>query len=255
MSAERVCVVTGGAGLIGTAICSALAQAGEKVVIADADEAAARKLSKELNLATKGSSMPYGLDITNTGAIESLVSKLKAEYGSIFSLINNAYPRNKNYGRKLEEVEYKDFCENVSLHLGGYFLTSQIFCKEFAKQGFGRLINMSSIYGFLAPRFEVYDGREMTMPVEYAPIKAGIMQMTKYFAKYYLKAGIAANCISPGGIYADQDDNFVARYKSFCGVTGMLNPEHIAGVVKFLLSDDATGITGQNIVIDDGFSL
>jgi len=98
---------------------------------------------------------------------------LDNRYGKIDALVNNAYPRNKNYARDFFDVEYDDFVENLGLNLGGYFTTSQQFAKYFQKQSYGNIINISSIYGVVAPKFEIYNGTTMTMPVEYSAIKRG----------------------------------------------------------------------------------
>ena len=96
------------------------------------------------------------------------------------------YPRNSRYGRRMEEVEYADFCDNLGMHLGGYFLVMQRFAAYFKREGGGNMINVSSIYGVVAPRFEVYEGTPMTMPVEYAAIKSGLLHLTRYFAQYLI---------------------------------------------------------------------
>ena len=137
-----------------------------------------------------------------------MIERVTKEYGSVGTVINNAYPRNQNYGRSFFEVEYEDFCENVSLHLGGYFLVAQQMASYFEKQQHGNIINIASIYGATAPRFEIYSGTKMTTPVEYAAIKSAIIHLTKYMAKY-------------GKIIPDVDqfnvdkDNFINLIKSF----------------------------------------
>jgi len=120
-------------------------------------------------------------------------------YGRIDALVNNAYPRNKHYGRFLMDVEYDDFCDNLNLNLGGYFLTSQQFAAYFLKQGFGNIVNIASIYGVVAPKFEIYENTPMTMPVEYAVIKSALIHLTKYFAKSFKGKNIRTNSLSPGG--------------------------------------------------------
>jgi len=170
-------------------------------------------------------------------------------------VVNNAYPRNANYGRKLEQVEYKDFCENVNLHLGGYFLVAQQFALFFRDHGGGNIVNMASIYGVTAPRFEVYENTAMTMPVEYAAIKSAIVHLTRYFAQYFKGEGIRVNCLSPGGILDRQPADFLQKYSSMCNAKGMLDPVDVAGVLMFLLSDAAAFMTGQNLIVDDGWSL
>jgi NAD(P)-dependent dehydrogenase (short-subunit alcohol dehydrogenase family) len=194
-------------------------------------------------------------DITKKKDVLNIIENVKNKHGKIDAVVNTSYPRNKNYGRKFEEVEFSDFCENLNMHLGGYFLVSQQFAEYFKLQGYGNIINIASIYGVIPPRFEIYQGTNMTMPVEYACIKSGIISLTKYIAKYYKGYNIRANCISPGGIYNDQPEEFVRKYNSYCLNKGMLNKEDINGTLIFLLSDMSKYINGQNVIIDDGFSL
>jgi NAD(P)-dependent dehydrogenase (short-subunit alcohol dehydrogenase family) len=184
-----------------------------------------------------------------------LIANLLKRHGRIDALVNNAYPRNGNYGKKLEDVMYADFCENVNTHLGGYFLVAQQFCIAFKDQGFGNVVNISSIYGSMAPRFEIYEGTLMTMPVEYAAIKSAIEHLTRYFAQYFKGTGIRVNSLSPGGILAEQPDNFLAAYKKHCATKGMLDAHDLLGALMFLLSDESAFMNGQNLIIDDGFSL
>ena len=140
-------------------------------------------------------------------------------------------------------------------HLGGYFLTSQQMAVYFKKQGCGNIINISSIYGVMAPRFEVYEGTKMTMPVEYAAIKSSIIHLTRYMAKFYRNCNIRVNAISPGGVLDGQPQPFLERYGSYCLSKGMLEVDDLGGTVLYLLSDLSSSVNGQNIIVDDGYSL
>ena len=95
----------------------------------------------------------------------------------------------------------------------------------------------------------------MISPIEYSAIKSGIISITKWLAKYYKKNNIRVNCISPGGIFDGQDKIFLDNYNAECNSKGMLDPEDIVGTIIFLISSDAKYINGQNIVVDDGWSL
>ncbi|MCK9380240.1 MAG: oxidoreductase [Sulfuritalea sp.] len=255
MLRNKVVVVTGGAGVIGRCLVRGIAQKGGIAVAADIDLDAANRLANEIGQDDPGRVVAAQLDITSKDSICSLISDLRQRYGRIDAIVNNAYPRNKNYGRKLEAVTYADFCENVDMHLGGYFLVAQQFCLAFKEMGGGNVVNMSSIYGTMAPRFEVYDGTPMTMPVEYAAIKSAVIQLTRYFAQYFKGDGIRVNCLSPGGILADQPADFLTAYNDHCASKGMLAPQDVLGSLLFLLSDESRYITGQNLLVDDGFSL
>lgn len=255
MVKDKVVVVTGGAGLLGRGFVKAITEHGGIAIIADINNEVGENIANQLNKKNKEKSLFIELDITSKQAIKSLIETVAGKYGRIDAIVNNAYPRNKNYGRHFFDVEYADFCENVNLNLGGYFLVSQVFADYFLKQGFGNILNIASIYGVIAPRFEIYEGTKMTVPVEYAIIKSGLIQLTKYMAKYFKGEKIKINSISLGGIENKQPDSFLKNYKAFCLNKGMLNPEDITGTLLFLLSDQSEFVNGQNIIVDDGFTL
>jgi NAD(P)-dependent dehydrogenase (short-subunit alcohol dehydrogenase family) len=253
----KTVIITGGAGLLGSAFSKACAEHGANVVIVDIDEEKANELIKQIKKETGNNNVIFQkCDITNTNDIQNLIDTTLNKFGKIDALVNNAYPRNKNYGRKFEDVSYEDFCENVNMHLGGYFLITKEILKIMVKQNYGNIINMASIYGFSAPRFEIYEGTNMTMPVEYAAIKGAIINITKYLASYLGKYNIRVNAISPGGIFDNQPEIFVKKYSDKV-VLGkrMANTDDLTGVLIFLLSDASKYVTGQNIVVDGGFTL
>ncbi len=256
MLKDQVIVVTGGAGRLGKEFIKSISLNEGVGIIADIDVEYGEKIRLELIEATNNKNIEFfETNITSLKSITQLITSLHTKYGRIDALVNNAYPRNKNYGRKFEDVEYSDFCENINSQLGGYFLISQQFASYFKSQGYGKIVNISSIYGVIAPRFEIYENTEMTTPVEYAMIKSALIQLTKYLAKYYKGDNIKVNCISPGGILAGQPDSFLESYKNFSLSKGMLDPQDISGVLLFLLSSMGEYINGQNIIVDDGFSL
>lgn len=253
----KVVIITGGAGLLGSVYSNALAEAGANVIVVDVDKAKGEALTNEIKKKTKNNDMMFQkCDITKENEIKDLISAVLKRFGRIDALVNNAYPRNKNFGRKFEDVTYEDFCENVDMHLGGYFLVAKEVSKVMMKQKSGSIINKASIYGFSAPRFEIYEGTEKTMPVEYAAIKGGIINLTRYLASYLGKYNIRVNSISPGGIFDSHDPKFVANYSRKVALgKGMLDRNDVTGTLLFLLSDASEKITGQNIVVDAGWSL
>lgn len=256
MIKDKVVVVTGGAGLIGRAFVRCIAEQGAIAIVADVNSQAGGEFLEKLKATQPQARAEFmEADITSADSLANMISGLHGKYGQIDALVNNAYPRNKNYGRKFEEVAYGDFCQNVSAHLGGYFLASQQFAAYFRKQGHGSIINMASIYGVVAPRFEIYKGTKMTMPVEYAAIKSAIVHLTRYLAQYLKGSNIRVNCISPGGILDGQPADFLERYNSLAASKGMLDAKDIQGALLFLLSDMSQYVNGQNIVVDDGWSL
>ena len=249
---DKVIVVTGGAGLLGREFCKIIINNGGIAIIAEYNVALAKEVKEEID-----SEWVYveEVNITSKKSINILIDKLHVKFSKIDAIVNSAYPRNKNYGKHFFDVDYDDFCENLGMNLGGYFLSSQLFAKYFYKQGFGNIVNMSSIYGVVAPRFEIYKDTSMTTPVEYVAIKSGLIHLTKYMAKYFQGKKIKVNSISLGGLKDGQPETFLNGYKSFCLNRGMLDAKDIAGTLLYLLSDLSQYVNGQNIVVDDGFSL
>lgn len=237
MLKSKVIVIIGGAGLLGQSFMHAVEDANGVVVCADI-------VSQE-----------YPIDITSKESIENLIANVKEKYGKIDAVVNSAYPRTKTFGNHFFDVEYEDFCINTNLQLGGAFLIMQQFARYFKEQGYGNIVTISSIQGVVAPKFETYEGTPMSSPVAYSAIKAGVIHMTKYVAKYLKGLNIRVNCISPGGILDGQNEVFLKQYKHACLNKGMLDNSDLKGTLVYLLSDMSQYVNGQNIVVDDGFSL
>ncbi|MCT7502093.1 oxidoreductase [Aliarcobacter cryaerophilus] len=256
MLKNKVVVITGGAGLIGKEFVKAVIENGGIAIIADINEQIGEEVKENLSKELNTTNIDFiKLDITSKNSLSECILYLDNKYQKIDALVNNAYPRNKNYGKDFFEVEYSDFVENTGLNLGGYFTASQQFAQYFKSQGYGNIVNISSIYGVVAPKFEVYENTTMTMPVEYAAIKSGLIHLTKYMAKYFKGMNIKVNALSPGGILNSQPEAFLEKYKEQCLNKGMLHNSDLKGTLVYLLSDMSKYVNGQNIIVDDGFSL
>lgn len=253
---NKIVVITGGAGLIGQEFVKAVIENNGIAVIADINEQLATEVKNKLSEELDSNRIDFiKLDITSKDSLQDCIKHIDDKYGKIDALVNNAYPRNKNYGKHFFDVEYNDFVENTGLNLGGYFTTSQQFAKYFLNQGHGNIINISSIYGVVAPKFGIYGNTSMTVPVEYAAIKSGLIHLTKYMAKYFKGKNIRVNTLSPGGIFDNQPNDFVENYKKECLNKGMLDKSDLKGTLVYLLSDMSKYLNGQNIILDDGFVL
>lgn len=249
---DKIVVVTGGAGLLGRDFCKMIIENGGTAIVAEYNIALAEEFKREIN---NDHLIIEKVNITSKKSLKVLIDNVHQKFGKIDAIVNSAYPRNKNYGKHFFDVEYDDFCDNLGMNLGGYFLSSQLFAKYFYKQGFGNIVNMSSIYGVVAPRFEIYKDTSMTTPVEYVAIKSGLLHLTKYMAKYFKNKNIRVNAVSLGGLKDQQPESFLKAYQAFCMNKGMLEAKDISGTLLYLLSDLSKYVNGQNIVVDDGFSL
>ncbi len=244
----KTVLVFGANGRIGSAICKAC-QGRYEVIGVDVVETGEFYENNSQKISYKV------CDVTNTQEIKLLLASLEKDNIQIDACVNTAYPHSRAWGKKFEELEIDDLTENLKLQLASAIILSQQLFQVFIKQGYGNFIHMSSIQGVATPKFEHYDGTQMTSPIEYSAIKSGIISMTSWLAKYYKNNNIRVNCISPGGILDKQPDSFLEKYRESCTSKGMLDAEDVVGSVLFLLSDQSKYINGQNLIVDDGWSL
>jgi len=239
---DKVVVVTGSNGLLGREIFNLLTDNGAKVIGTD------------IHFSKKNDD-EYEMDITNESSVQNFIKQIVGKHGKIDGWINNAYPRTNDWGNKLEDIPFASWRSNVDMHLNGYFLCCQHALLQMKKQGFGSLINMSSIYGMLGPDFSIYEGTGMTMPAAYSAIKGGLINLTRYLAAYYGRYQVRVNSVSPGGVFNNQPDSFVKKYVEKVPLARMATAKDIIAVLHFLLSDESSYMTGQNLVIDGGWSI
>ena len=245
---NKVAVVTGGCGLIGREIVKGLSEYGAKVYIADINEEMARELINHEDI-----KFVY-MDITSEDSVKEAIAKKIINDDGIDIWVNSAYPKTKDWGLKLENIPFDSWKENLNHHLGGYFLCCQKVAEIMKNQGRGSIINLSSIYGVVAPDFSVYQDTDMTMPAAYSAIKAGIISITKYIAAYHGRFNVRANSISPGGIFDNQACSFVKKYSEKTMLGRMASPNEVVGAVIFLASDASSYVTGANLIVDGGWT-
>ena len=250
---DKNIIVIGASGRLGKVVSSSLLDQGANVIAVDVDQVGIDK-QKEIHLSKKYT--PIMGSCNDIDSIKSIFNTVLNKTGNIDGAVNLSYPKNKNYGKHFFDVSYEDFCENTALHLGGYFLFMQQCAKYSVEEGVKfSLLNFSSIYGVISPKFEIYEETKMTVPVEYAAIKSSLLHLTSYLTAYTKGTSFRVNCISPGGIFDDQDNKFLRNYKNKSRSKGMLDPDDLIGTVLYLLSDASEFVCGQNIVVDDGFSI
>jgi NAD(P)-dependent dehydrogenase (short-subunit alcohol dehydrogenase family) len=245
-------LVAGAGGLLGCRLLVALVEYGATVIAADINKTFMEQRLNKIGFKETSKVSFIELDLNSEKDVDDFFSRFENLDGAV----NCTYPRNSRYGAKLFDVKLNDFNENVSLHLGSSFLFMQQCASYFRreKRAFS-LVNISSIYGVVAPKFEVYDNAPMTMPVEYAAIKSAIIHLSKYLTAYVSDSLFRSNCVSPGGILDGQSEVFLKQYKKQCLGKGMLDIDDVLGSIVFLLSDHSRYMNGQNLIVDDGFSL
>jgi len=239
---DKIIIVTGGNGLLGSEIIKNLKCEGAFCVNVDISHETLDDLSQ------------IKCDITNPDSIDKCIQLVIEKYHRIDGLVNNAYPRTKDWGNRFEDINYKSWQDNVDWQLNTYFYFTQQVSKHMKVANYGAIVNMSSVYGIVGPDFSVYNGTTMTMPAAYSAIKGGIINFSRYLAAYLGPDNIRVNTVSPGGIFDNQNPVFVENYNNKVPMKRMGKPDDISPVVVFLLSDEAKYITGQNIAVDGGWT-
>jgi len=237
----KIILVTGGSGLLGREIIKNLSESG------------AIALNADVNVETNLDNLQLNVDITSEASVSNAISLVLETYGRVDGLVNNAYPRTKDWGTKFEEITYTSWQTNVDIQMNTTFLFIQKIMPELIKSK-GSIVNMTSIYGVVGNDMTLYDGTNLGTAAPYSAIKGGIVNFTRYLASYFGRKGVRVNCVSPGGIFDYQDEKFVRNYENKVPMARMGNPDDIAPVVSFLLSDGAKYITGQNIIVDGGWT-
>jgi len=247
-----IVAISGGAGRIGSAFSKAVIENGGKVIIGDLNVDFGNQLVSDLG---DNVALFFEGNLTDPNTVDLMIRKGVEKFGKIDAAVHCAYPISNQWGTRFEDLKPAGIREDLFNQLGGAIIFSQQMIRHFRKQGYGNLVHISSIQGIAVPKFDHYDGTDMVSPIEYSAIKAGIISITRYLAKYCKNQNIRVNSISPGGILDKQPESFLKKYKSSCQSKGMLDAEDVTGALIFLLSNQSKYVNGQNIVVDDGWSL
>ena len=253
---DRVCIVTGGAGLYGKPIARALAEAGAQVVIASRNAEQCERVAADLQ-ADGHQAVGMALDLGEESSIIGLTTQVMERFGRLDVLVNNAVSREGF--KTLDQLEKSEWEAAQRINSTGLMLMTKHTVPYMVAQQKGVILNIGSIQGVVGPNFPVYGETGMTSPVNYTYDKSAMVGFTKWLANYYGRHGIRANCISPGGYgpgVADQygENEFVMNYKRLTPLGRFADEEDIKGPVVFLASDASAYVTGHNLLVDGGWT-
>ncbi|MEH6493219.1 SDR family oxidoreductase [Halopseudomonas sp.] len=263
---SRVAVITGGAGLLGYQHAATIAGLGGLPVLLDIDAAALANNVARLEEETGCKALTLVADITDVSALRLAQEQLQAHHGRVDILINNA-ARNPKVERadgqdfsRLEHFPWEQWRLDLDVGLGGAFNCAKVFGHQMAQQGSGVIINIASDLGVIAPDQRLYrkegiePDHQPVKPVTYSVVKHGLIGLTKYLATYWCEQGVRCNALSPGGVYAGQNDVFVAKLSQLIPLGRMAGVDEYRGAIAFLCSDASSYMNGSNLIIDGGRS-
>jgi 2-deoxy-D-gluconate 3-dehydrogenase len=261
---DRVYIITGGAGLLGEAHSLGLGQAGAHAVVADIDGDRAAELALEVTDLTGRRSLGLRVDVSDTESVQRMVRLTTENFGRLDGLVNNAALDPKfdqdhadQHTNRFEDFPLEAWNQALDVNITGMFLCAQAVAPIMRQQDFGVIVNIASTYGLVGPDQRLYqrEGQPPSYkPVTYTVSKAAALGLTKYLATYFANTGIRVNTLTPGGVFADHDDEFVQRYSSKTVLGRMAGREEITSALLFLLSDASSYMTGSNLVVDGGWT-
>ncbi len=263
---DRIAIITGGCGLLGTKHAEIIAEAGGTPVLIDLavtnPAARAEAISQQFGVPGLG----LAGDITNVAQVEGMRDQILARFHHIDILINNAANNPKmeiregrNFSR-LEDFPLDVWDADLRVGLTGAFLCSRIFGSEMARLGKGVIVNVASDLAVIGPDQRLYrqpgtpDNLQPVKPVTYSVVKSGLIGLTRYLATYWHESGVRANAISPGGVHNNQPEEFVERLSRLIPLGRMAHVDEYKGAILFLCSDASSYMTGTNLVVDGGRS-
>ncbi|MBI3173072.1 MAG: SDR family oxidoreductase [Chloroflexi bacterium] len=262
----RVAVVTGGVGLLGAEFCKTLAEAGAAVAVVDLNGAAAEKVAAAL-VADGYRAKAVPTDITKPESVNAMVETVVREFGRLDILVNSAALDPKfdpDAAAKgiapgaFEDYPLEQWNAALNVNLTGMFLVTQACVKQMNAQGQkGSIINICSTYGLNGPDQRIYikDGKRVAFkPVYYTVTKGGVLGFTKYLAAYYASTEIRVNALTPGGVFNNHEEYFVKNYSAKTILGRMAKKDEMNGALLFLASDASSYMTGNNVVVDGGWT-
>jgi gluconate 5-dehydrogenase len=253
---NRIALVTGGAGYLGSEISYTLAELGASVIIASRDKAKCTQRANEIASHFNQSIRTLGmeLDLLDKESLKKCFKESLEQFGGIDILVNNAWSGNKN---TWESIEDQDWEYDVNMSLNSVFRCVKLAFPTL-KERKGVILNVGSMYGHIAPDYRIYDGKRFANPPSYGAAKAGVIQFTKYLASFLAPHGIRANCLSPGAFPhkpTQEHQDFMEKLSSKNPLNRIGQPHELKGAVALLCSDAGSYITGQNICVDGGWAI
>jgi gluconate 5-dehydrogenase len=248
----KTALISGASGYLGTAMSTGLAEAGARVICSSRDLAKAQAAAAALPSPGGAQHLAVALDNLDAASLERGFAEAVRLAGTIEVLVNNGHDP---LGADLTTVTAEQFNRQLA-NATGYFILARLFRDHVvARQGTGSVILLGSMYGVVGSYPDAYEGICAASPVAYHCLKGGIVHMTRHLAVYWAKDGVRVNCLSPGPFPPERVTRaLVERLEKKSPMGRMGRADEVKGPCVFLASDASSYMTGQNLLIDGGWT-
>jgi NAD(P)-dependent dehydrogenase (short-subunit alcohol dehydrogenase family) len=260
---DRVAVVTGGGGILGTEFCTGLAAYGAAVAVVDIDGEAAQELAQRLDKDHEGKVIGIECDVSNPDSVAEMVEQVVDTFGRIDVLHNNAATKSEDldaFFAPYETYSLEEWRKIMAVNLDGMFLVSQTIGGQMIEQDTGgSIIQTASIYGIVGPDERIYEGshylgRQINNPAVYSASKGAVVALSRHLATTWAKHNIRVNTLIPGGVESGQNETFKEKYGNRVPMGRMADRHELVGALLFLASEASSYVTGQDVIIDGGLT-
>ena len=263
---NKIIVITGGSGFLGSEFSSTLSDVGAIPIILDKNKASLELLKKKF-IKNKQRGLFFLVDLNNETKVNVMINSIVKKYKKIDCLINAAgftgedmLKTDSNFFEKFENYDFKLWQKSLNGNLSSTFILTKSVAKHMLKRKKGSIINIASDVGIISPDHRIYEadkkinykGVNFNTPLSYSVAKSGIISMTRYLATYWAKKGIRVNCVSPAGVYKKHNKKFVKQLSERIPLGRMAKPEELNGAIIYLCSNASSYVTGHNLVVDGG---
>lgn len=247
-------VVTGDYGHIGSNLVRRFVESGTSVIGLDHPGAAQARATSALR---SGNHYKHrAVDLSNPEAVDAVVREIAQMGVSVKALINNASVTNAvGESEQLQDASarWDDFLTSLKVGVIAPWELSRQLASHLRRHASPTIVNVSSIYGLVAPRPSLYHDTVMSLPASYAATKGALVQLTRYMASYFAPE-IRVNAVAPGGVYRGQPEVFVQRYESLTPLGRMCREEDVTDAIAWLTNAQSSFVTGQVLAIDGGWT-
>jgi NAD(P)-dependent dehydrogenase (short-subunit alcohol dehydrogenase family) len=250
--------ITGAAGHLGSALAAVVANAGADLYLVDRDAPGLEAVASTVGARAQGAVEVFVADLEDEGSRKAFVEALGLKTSRLDGLVHNAAfvgtSELEGWAVGFKDQSLETWRRALEVNVTAPFHLTQLMLPLLEAASAPSIVTIGSVHGIVGPDWRLYEGLKMANPAAYAASKAALIQLTTWLATT-LAPSIRCNSVSPGGLERSQPSKFVTRYQERTPLGRMGSENDIVGAIVYLLSDASSYVTGQNLVVDGGYTV